>query len=136
MPLFDPSTINVNKTLEEALGKGAESARTNIKDQYSRLRKRLVSGQAASGRLTSGVADYPLTELDTSEGRAIGDVESRLAESLGGYGAKEYFDDKDFTQNKELAALIGKLSKRTELEQVLGGLGGLGQLAGGIAGFF
>jgi len=137
MSLFAPGTdITAPKTLEELLNEAANSETGKVKDQYASLRKRAVAGQAASGRLSSGVSDYPLTELDKSEGSAIAGIHGDLAKALGGYGADNYFKDKEHTSSLELAKLIGDMNKKSELEQILGGLGGLGGLAGGIAGFF
>src|SRR5690348_13208151 len=84
--------------LQDTLQKSADSSSAGIKDQYAQARKRLVSQQAASGRLMSGVADYPLTDLDTSEGSALSGVQDSLAQALSGIPAESYLNQNQFNR--------------------------------------
>lgn len=142
MALFDEGAP---KSLEDVLGRGAETAEMGIENAYAQKRRRTIGQQAHAGRLGSGVSNYQFGDLDASEIGDIGNVESGLAESLGKVPAEDYESGQQDLRMQELAALIGSLKKKSGLMDVLGGIGaggGLGAqlggpwgaVAGGVAG--
>lgn len=118
--------------LGDLFEQSASSQEQPIRNEFSRLRKRAVAGQAASGRLRSGLAEYPLAELDRGEGEALSSIRGDLAGKLAGFGAKDFFDEQDFNRQKQLAELIGRLNKPSTLEEIFGGIGAGGQFLGGL----
>lgn len=140
MALFDGVS-----TLEDVLGRQADTATMGISDAYAKKRRREVARQASSGRLRSGVANYSLADVDSGEIGDIGEVGSSLEEALGGVPVEDYFSEQDYNRQVELAKLIGRMNKKSKLSGILGGIGGSastgaalggpwGALAGGVAG--
>lgn len=123
MALFDTTT------LEQALGDQANNQVSQLQDAYAQKRKRLVSQQASQGRLMSGVADYPLTDLSNEEAGAESAVYSGLASSLASIPAEDWANSRDYQRNIELAKLIGEMNKPSTLQEALGGLRTAGNLA-------
>lgn len=117
MALFDSGTPT---SLEQALGDQAKNAIAQTQDQYVQNRKRLVGQQAAQGRLMSGVADYPLTDLSKEGAGAESDIYSNLASTLGGINAEDWANANDYQRNLQLAKLIGSLNKPSALQEALG----------------
>lgn len=120
---FNPSS------LEDVLKQQSQVQTNQTTDSYNQARKRLVGQQAASGRLMSGVSDYPLTDLDTSKTQALSGIQSNLATSLGSVPAEDWLNQQNFRRSYDLASLIGSLNKPSTLEEVLGGIGSIGPLA-------
>lgn len=116
-------------SLEDVLGKQAQSATVQTQDQYGQARKRLVGQQAASGRLMSGVSDYPLSDLDTEGTRALSGIQGNLSSALAGIPAEDWLNQKNFQRSYDLANLIGNLNKPSTLDQVFQGIGSIGPLA-------
>lgn len=147
MALFDPNT---NLSLEDILGNKAKTEAAGIQDAQIQKKRRLVGQEAHSGRLMSGVSDYPLADLATSGASAEGDVYSGLAEALGQIPAEGYLNDKALERNYKLARLIGALNKKNGMESGLEGAGAgasagsafgpwgaaFGGVAGGLYGAF
>lgn len=128
MALFDTN-------LEEILGKKADLGADMLQDQAAQKRKRYISREAASGRLGSGVSNYGLTDLDTQEASGIGDIYSGLGESLGQIPSESILNENEFGRKMSLAELIGRLNKRSSLEEALSALGTAGQIGGTVASF-
>lgn len=121
--------------LQDTLQKQAQSRSAGIQDQYTQARKRLVAQQAASGRLMSGVADYPLTDLDTSEGSALSGVQDSLANALAGVPAEDYLNQNQFQRQLSLAKEVGSLMQPSTLDEVMQGIGGATKIGATVAGF-
>lgn len=117
------------QTLEDVLGQQAKQATAQTTDAYTQARKRAVAGQAASGRLMSGVADYPLGDLDTQQGQALSGIQSDLSSKLGGIPAEDWLNNKNFQRSYQLAQLIGSLNKPSTLDEVFQGIGSIGPTA-------
>lgn len=115
MALFDGG-------LEQILGQQADTQAMGIEQGYAKKRKQLVGQQAAGGRLTSGVANYPLADLDSGEVGDLGGVYGNLASSLGQIPANDYIQQQEFDRNRQLAEMIAKMNKPSVLSQALGGL--------------
>src|SRR5690242_975847 len=110
MALFDTGAPT---TLEQALGDQAQNQIAGLQDAYTQNRRKLISQQAASGRLQkgSGVSNYNLTDLATGEAGQEADVYNRLASSLGMIPAEDTLNANDYNRNLGLAKLIGSLNK-------------------------
>ena len=115
------------KTLQDVLGQQAQSATAQSSDAYNQSRKQLVSQQAASGRLQSGVADYPLTDLDTEKAQSLSGIQDNLVNSLAGISGEDFTNSQDFYRNLQLANQIGNLNKPSTLDEIFGTIGGIGQ---------
>lgn len=132
MALFPEGTPT---TLEGALGQQAQQQVAQTRDQYTQARKRLVSKEAANGRLMSGVSNYPLTDLANEGAGAESDIYSNLATTLGSIPSEDILNSNDYERNLQLAKLIGNMNKPSTLQLALGGLGAAGNLGGMAAGF-
>lgn len=120
-------------SLEDVLGGQAQSATAQTKDKYAQARKRLVGQQAASGRLMSGVADYPLGDLDTQEGQDLSGIQSGLASKLGGISAEDWLNNQNFLRQYGLADKIGKANKPSTLDELFQGIGSIGPTVATLA---
>lgn len=114
------------KNLEDVLKGQATNASANQTDQYQQQRKRAVAGEAASGRLMSGVSNYPLTDLDVGNQRAQSGIQDQLASSLAGVPEEDWLNQNDFKRSYDLASLIGKLNKPNTLDEIFQGIGAIG----------
>lgn len=139
--VFDP---NKNLTLEDVLGNQAGYQKDQINDAAVQKKRRLVSSEAASGRLGSGVSNYPLADLASGNATDVSGVDTGLAEALGQIPAESYLNDNQLARNYELARLIGSLNKKNGTQSGLEGaaagasagstFGPWGAVAGGIGG--
>lgn len=114
------------KNLQDALGQQAKQATAQTTDVYNQARKRAVSREAASGRLMSGVSDYPLTDLDTQRGSALSGIQSNLTDSLAGIPGEDWLNQKNYQRSYQLADLIGRMNKPSTLDQIFQGIGSIG----------
>ncbi len=119
-PGYDPKNLN------DVLNQQAQAATAQTNDQYNQARKRTVASEAASGRLMSGVSDYPLTDLDTSQGSALSGIQSQLAQSLGGISSEDWLNRQNYLRQYGLAEQIGNANKPSTLDQVFQGIGSVG----------
>lgn len=133
MAFLDDGSIS---SLEDVLGRQADTASMNISNQFAKKRKKLVAQQAHSGRLGSGVANYSLGDLDAQEVGALGDVQGGLADSLAQVPIDDYALDQEYQRKRQLAEKIASLNRPSTLEQVLGGIGTAASVAGAAKGFF
>jgi len=123
------------KNLEDVLKGQATSATNNLTDQYAQNRKRAVSREAASGRLMSGVSDYPLGDLESNFQQGKSGIQDQLANSLAAVPQEDWLNQKNFKRSYDLAQLIGGMNKPSTLEEILGGIGSLGPMAAMTASF-
>jgi hypothetical protein len=123
MGLFDSGAP---QTLQDVLSRQADTATMGIDQNYANKRRKLISSQAAGGRLGSGVANYSLTGLDTQQLGDIAGVDQSLSEALGGVPAEDFGSSQDYQRQVDLAKLIGAKNKPSKLSGVLGGAGSLG----------
>ena len=123
------------QNLEDVLKQQAQAATAQTQDTYNQARKRLVAQQAHSGRLMSGVSDYPLGDLSTEQGQAESGIQTGLANALAGIPEESYLNQADFQRKLDLTKYIGSLVKPDTLQEVLGGLGTGLQIAGTVAAF-
>lgn len=132
MSLFDP---NSKDTLASVLGQQADNRTAQTKDQYSQGRKRLVAQQAHSGRLMSGVSDYPLTDLDTEESGALSGIQDSLSGALAGIPGEDWMNTQDYQRKLALANKIGNANKPSTLDEIFQGIGSIGPTAALAASF-
>lgn len=126
---YNPGNLN------DVLTKQADTASANQTDDYTQQKKRLVASQAAGGRLTSGVSNYPLTDLSVSNQRAQSGIQDQLASSLAGIPEEDWLNNQNFQRSYQLANLIGSMNKPGTLEEALGAIGQVGPLAAVAASF-
>lgn len=141
MALFDPNT---NLSLEDALGNQAKNKIAGIEDTGVQNKRRLVAQEAHSGRLMSGVSDYPLGDLAAGKASDESDVYTGLAQALGQVPAEGYLNDMNLKRDDDLAQLIGRLNKKNGVESGLAGaeagaaagstFGPWGTVIGGVGG--
>lgn len=132
MSLFDSGS---GSTLADVLNQQADTATQGIQQNYAKKRRQTVSQQAALGRLGSGVANYPLADVNAGEVSDIGGVHSSLASALGGIPSQDYVNQNEDARNRKLAELIASLNKPSDLEQAFGALGTAGRLGATYAAF-
>lgn len=123
------------QNLSDVLGQQAKSSTANLTDQYTQARKKAVASEAAGGRLTSGVSNYPLTDLDTSYQQGKSGIQDQLASSLAGIPEEDWLNGQNFQRQQQLANLIGSLNKPSTLSEALSGIGSIGPLAAMTASF-
>lgn len=111
------------QNLQGILSQQAQSQSANLTDQYQQSRKQLVADQAASGRLLSGVSDYPLTDLQTRYTQGLTGIQDNLANSLYGIPANDYLQQQQFQRQSDLANQIGNANRPNTLDQVFQGIG-------------
>lgn len=116
------------QNLQDVIGQQAQSASANENQNYIQQRKQAVAGQAAGGRLMSGVSNYPLTDLDTGEAQAQSGIQDQLASSLAGIPEEDWINTQNFNRSTQLANLIGGLNKPSSLEEAMQGIGQAGPL--------
>jgi hypothetical protein len=125
------------KTLQDVINQSTGAQTANLTDSYQQQRKRDVADQASGGRLMSGVSSYPLTDLDTRYQQGLSGIQTGAANEMAGIPAEDWLNQQQFGRQLSLAQQIANQMKPSTLEQVFGGIGAAGSLAGlgvGIAG--
>lgn len=122
------------QNLQDVLGQQAQAATNSVNDQYNQQRKRTVAGEAANGRLMSGVSDYPLADLDTQQGSTLSGVQSQLGTSLGSISSEDWLNNQDFLRQYGLAGQIGSYARPSSLDEFFQGIGAVGPIAAAYAG--
>lgn len=131
MALFDSEM----GTLEDVLGRQAQNKSNTIQDIFAKKRRQSVAEQAKLGRLGSGVSNYQAGDLDAAEAMAEGDVYGDLASALGQVPMQDYGSTRDSARKRQLAELLASLNEPSDLEEALGAVGAVGNLAGTFAAF-
>lgn len=129
LPNYNP------QNLQDVLGQQAQAASAAQNQSYIQQRKQTVSDQAAGGRLTSGVSNYPLTDLDTGEAAAQSGIQDQLSSSLAGIPEEDWLNSQNFNRSQGLASLIGSLNKPNTLDQIFQGVGQVAPIVGAAAAF-
>lgn len=122
------------KTLEDAINQSGTAQTANLTDQYQQQRKRDVAGQAAGGRLMSGVSSYPLTDLDTRYQQGLSGIQTNQANELSGIPSEDWLNSQQFERQKSLAQDIAKRMSPDLLQEIFGGIGAAGKIGGTVAG--
>lgn len=127
LPGYNPSN------LEDVLKQSAGSQTANLTDQYQQARRRAVAGQAASGRLMSGVADYPLTDLDTQYQKGLSGIQTGLAGQEAGIPEEDWLNTGQFNRQLALTDEIEQLMRPSTLDEIFQGIGTGLKVGGSVA---
>ena len=122
-------------TLEDVLSQSAGAQTANLTDQYNQARRRMVAEQGASGRLMSGVASYPLTDLDTNYQQGLSGIQTNLAEQEAGIPAEDWLNTNQFNRQRQLMEQIASNLKPSTLDEIFQGIGAAGNIGATAAGF-
>jgi len=141
MALFDYGN---QSSLADVLGNQAKTETQSISQDYAKQKRKAVSQGAASGRLTSGVQNYTMGDINANQAKEVGVVQSNLADALATIPTNDYASSQEFDRNIQLAELIAKLNKPNPLMGLIGGatsgagagsaFGPYGAIIGGVAG--
>lgn len=123
------------QNLQDVLGQQAQAASNSANQSYIQQRKQTVADQASGGRLTSGVSNYPLTDLDNGEAQTQSGIQDQLASSLAGIPEEDWLNSQNFGRSQDLASLVGGLNKPNTLDQIFQGIGQVAPLIGAAAAF-
>lgn len=121
------------QNLQDVLAGQAKTASANQNDSYVQQRKKLVADQASSGRLMSGVSNYPLTDLDTGEQQAQSGIQDALATSLAGISQEDWLNNQNYLRSYGLANQVGNANKPSTLDELFQGIGAIGPSAATFA---
>lgn len=134
MALFDEQDSPA--TLEDVLGRQADTASMGIENAYSKVRRKAIGQQAHAGRLGSGVSNYTFGDINAAEANDMGNVESGLANALGQIPSQDYLSTQDYNRQRQLALLVAELSKPSALEQAFGIAGSVANIGAKGVGMF
>lgn len=123
------------QSLQDALSQSAGSASANLGDQYIQAKKQLVSDQASSGRLMSGVSDYPLTDLQTQYQQGLSGIQGNLATEEAAIPSEDWLNQQQFGEGQQLASQLSSLLQPSTLDQVFQGIGQVAPIIGAAASF-
>lgn len=140
-----------SRPLDQIFGDVAQSQVDPYKKQRALGRSKVISGDAASGRLSSGVAsaDLGLYDEGTAQGEAAiragilpAEAQQTMQDRQNEYLSNEA--DKEYERNMTLSKLLGSMNKPSRLSQIFQGAGSgastgaafgpYGALIGGVAG--
>lgn len=122
------------QTLQDTINQSMGSATANLTDQYTQAKRQTVADQASSGRLMSGVSDYPLTDLQTNYEQGLSGIQNQGAQEEAGIPAEDWLNQNQFQNSLGLANQIGNANQPTTLSEIFQGIGVAGQLGGTAAG--
>lgn len=114
------------QTLQDVISQSAGSQTANLTDQYTQARKRAVSGEAASGRLMSGVSNYPLTDIDTQYQKGLSGIQTNEANTLAGIPSEDWLNNNEFQNQLSLTNQIADQMKPSTLDEIFQGIGSIG----------
>lgn len=131
------------RTLEDVLGDSAQNQVDTYKRGRLPGRNSKVSELAATGRLSSGVAENVLHNYDTdtnngetgiragilpsvAQGQLTADSQNRQNTFTADEAEKEY------NRNMTLARLLGDMNKPSKLSEIFSGIGGAANLVGNV----
>jgi len=123
------SFLDTGGTLEDVLGQSATNQINSIDQQYAKQRRKAAAVAGASGRLTSGVQNYTMGDIGANEASDVGNVYSGLASALGQVPITDYTTTQEAQRKRQLAELIASMNKPSTLEQALGTVKTVGNLA-------
>lgn len=89
-----------------------------------------------TGGMDLGPNSYAGNRLGTGQKLSEGALESSLGGQLGDTGYQDWKEQRDYEQNKQIATAVGDASKRSILDQALGGIGSVGKAGGELYGAF
>lgn len=124
------------QNLQDVLNQSAGAQTANLTDQYQQARKQAISDQASSGRLTSGVSNYPLTDLSSQYESGLSGIQGNLASEENSIPEEDWLNSQTFGRQQSLADQIANELKPSDLQQIFQGIGTGAQVAGTAAAIF
>lgn len=127
------------RTLKDIFGDVAQGQVDPYKEGRAAGRGKVVAGQAASGRLSSGIAEHTLGEYDsdTASGEAAiragvlpSEAQGTLQTNQNEFAADEA--EKEYQRNLSLAKLLGQMNKPSTLQEIFTGIGAGSSLLGNV----
>lgn len=110
-------------SLADVLGAQADTAATGITNEYAKRKRKEAALAASTGRLNSGVQNYTVADTQASELGDLGNVYGSLAGALGQVTQNDYLTSRADDRNRELALLVAKLNKPSDLASTMGMVG-------------
>jgi hypothetical protein len=132
------ATFNT-RSLQDIFGDVAQSQVDPYRQQRAIDRSKTIAGQAASGRLSSGIAEHTLGEFDrnTASGESAiragvlpSEAQGTLQEQQNEFTSNEA--EKEYQRNLSLSKLLGEMNKPSSLSEIFGGIGAGANLIGNV----
>lgn len=127
------------RSLKDIFGDVAQSQVDPFQADRAAKRGKVVSGQAASGRLSSGIAEHTLGEFDSDTAAGEAAIRAGVLPSEGQGTLQEDQQDfasseaeKEYQRNMSLARLLGQMNKPSTLQEIFGGIGAGAGLIGNV----
>jgi hypothetical protein len=127
------------RSLKDIFGDVAQSQVDPYKQGRVIGRNKVIAGDAASGRLSSGVASNDLNAYDlaTNQGETAIRAGVLPSEAQGTLqtNQQDFLDqqaEKEYQRNLSLANLLGSLNKPSTLQEIFAGLGAGSSLLGNV----
>lgn len=127
------------RSLKDIFGDVAKSQVDPYLEGRAKGRSKVVAGQAASGRLSSGIAEHTLGDFDSNTASGEAAIRAGVLPSEGQgtlqTNQQEFVSseaEKEYQRNLSLARLLGELNKPSTLSEVFGGIGATSGLAGNV----
>lgn len=133
------TTTYQTRSLKDIFGDVAQSQIDPYDKSRVLGRNKVIAGDAASGRLSSGVASADLGQYD--QGTAQGEAAIRAgvlpSEATGTINQQQndFIDqqsEKDYQRNLSLANLLGGMNKPSTLQEIFAGIGAGSSLLGNV----
>jgi hypothetical protein len=123
------------QNLQDVLSQSAGSQAANLGQNYIQQRRQAIADQASSGRLMSGVADYPLTDLQTQYQQGLSGIQNNLAQEEAGIPEEDWLNSQGFGRQQQVAGQVANNLAPSTLDEVFQGIGLGAKVGGTIAAF-
>lgn len=127
------------RSLEDIFGQVAQSQVDPYRQQRVIDRSKTVAGQAASGRLSSGIAEHTLGEFDRNSASGEAAIRAGVLPSEGQGTLNNLQNEfvsneaeKEYQRNLSLANLLGGMNKPSTLSEIFAGIGAGSSLLGNV----
>lgn len=131
------SDVKIPGTLSGTLSGVGNNAYKQIGTNYDTARSRLKTEAGArgmSGTQVAGPGSYADERFTTGQNQDIGNLESALGGGMGDTAYKNTLGEREYNQDTQLANEIGSLNKPDLLQQILSGVGDVGETSAQIYG--
>jgi hypothetical protein len=127
------------RSLQDIFGDVAQSQVDPYDKSRAVGRSKTVAGQAASGRLSSGIAEHTLGDYDsdTASGESAiragvlpSEAQGTLQNQQQDWQSNEA--EKDYQRNISLANLLGEINQPSTLQNIFSGMNATGNLISGF----
>lgn len=127
------------RSLKDIFGDVAQSQIDPYMANRATGRSKVIAGDAASGRLSSGVASADLNAYDKDTNAGVSAIRAGVlpSEAQGTLQSQQqdFLDqqaEKEFQRNISLANLLGSLNKPSSLQELFGGINSGANLLGNV----